>query len=246
MQLQNMRAYHRLERLTEVPMLVLAIVYLLFEILPQAVRLPAETVRLIEGLEWFIWALFALELLAKLYLYPRRLHFLTTHWADVLIVVMPFLRPLRLLKIVLMLYRTWKRSKRLFRQRAINFVGLMGVLVVVLSSALVLAFERGQGGSINSYQDALWWAVTTITTVGYGDKFPVTPAGRGVAIFLMFTGITLFGLLTASVAAFFVEEEHQPQDQELQERLERLENHVLELKTLLKEQQEPKQVQEKA
>lgn len=236
MQVQQMRAYHRLERFTEVPMLVLAIVYLLLEVLPQALRLPAETLRLIEGVEWFIWALFALELVAKLYLYPNRLRFLTTHWADVLIVIMPFLRPLRLLKIVVILYRTWKRSKRLFRQRALNFVGLMGVLVVAISAGLMLVFERGQGGTINSYQDALWWAVTTITTVGYGDKYPITQAGRGVAIFLMFTGITLFGLLTASVAAFFVDEEHQPQEQEVHDRLERLEAHVLELKALLKEQ----------
>ena len=236
MQLHQMRAYHRLERFTEVPMLVLAIVYLLLEVLPQVIRVSAEMQRLIEGVEWFIWALFALELVSKFYLYPNKLRFLTVHWADILIVAMPFLRPLRLLKILVILYRTWKRSRRLFRQRALNFVGLMSVLVVTLSAGLVLVFERGQGGTINSYQDALWWGVTTITTVGYVDKFPVTPAGRGVAIFLMFTGITLFGLLTATVAAFFVDDEKEPNDQEVHDRLERLEAHVLELKALLKEQ----------
>ncbi|GEM49855.1 potassium channel family protein [Deinococcus cellulosilyticus] len=237
MQVHQMRAYHRLERFTEVPMLVLAIVYLLLEIFPQVISVSTEVLRLVEGVEWFIWALFALELISKFYLYPNKLRFLTTHWADVLIVTMPFLRPLRLLKILVILYRTWKRSRRLFRQRALNFVGLMSVLVVAISAGLVLVFEKGQGGTINSYQDALWWAVTTITTVGYGDKFPVTPAGRGVAIFLMFTGITLFGLLTATVAAFFVDDEKEPQDQEVHDRLVRLEAHVLELKALLKEKQ---------
>lgn len=241
MHIQSMRAYHRLERFTEVPMLVLAVVYLLLEVWPQAVKVSPETVRVLDGLAWFIWGVFAVELLAKFYLYPNKWRFFGRHWADILIVVMPFLRPLRLLKILLVLYRTWKRSRRLFRQKALNFVGLMSVLVVAISAGLVLLFEQGRGGSITNYQDALWWAVTTITTVGYGDKFPVTPGGRGVAVFLMFTGITLFGLLTATVAAFFVDEENQPEDRALQERLDQLEAHVLELKALIKAQQAPEQ-----
>ena len=73
------------------------------------------------------------------------------------------------------------------------------------SAALTLAVEEGGDGSIDSFGDALWWAITTVTTVGYGDTFPVTPAGRCIAWFLMITGIALFGVITANVAAFFME-----------------------------------------
>ncbi len=70
---------------------------------------------------------------------------------------------------------------------------------------LVLSVEEGADSSIESFGDALWWATTTITTVGYGDTYPVTGPGRGVAAFLMISGIALFGVLTANIAAFFVE-----------------------------------------
>ncbi len=57
---------------------------------------------------------------------------------------------------------------------------LIALALNLIAAALVLSFERDMPGSnINSYPDALWWAVTTITTVGYGDRFPMSPAGRG-------------------------------------------------------------------
>ncbi|MGL4827690.1 MAG: potassium channel family protein, partial [Vibrio sp.] len=83
---------------------------------------------------------------------------------------------------------------------------------VLLSAAFVYLVEKGTPSPINSYADALWWAMSTITTVGYGDMYPVTGFGRGVAVFLMLTGITLFGLLTASVASFFVEDDSAKKD----------------------------------
>ncbi len=74
-------------------------------------------------------------------------------------------------------------------------------------AALELSFENGaRGSTIHNYGDALWWAIVTVTTVGYGDKYPVTAGGRGVAVVLMLVGIGLIGVLTATVASYFVEE----------------------------------------
>jgi voltage-gated potassium channel len=70
---------------------------------------------------------------------------------------------------------------------------------------LVLAVDESGDGSIKTFGDALWWALTTVTTVGYGDKFPVTAAGRGIGAALMLARITLFGVLTANLAAFMLE-----------------------------------------
>ncbi len=72
----------------------------------------------------------------------------------------------------------------------------------------------------------MWWAVVTVTTVGYGDKFPVTEGGRAVAIVLMLVGIGLIGTLTASVASFFVEEGADRDRRQLEQRLERMEQRM--------------------
>lgn len=101
------------------------------------------------------------------------------------------------------------------------------------AAALVLSLEEGTGGTIDSFGDALWWSITTVTTVGYGDTFPVTPVGRGVAALVMVTGIALFSVLTANVAAFFVERDEE-QDahsvaellQQILKRLDALEHHL--------------------
>ena len=78
---------------------------------------------------------------------------------------------------------------------------------MLISALLVTIFERSANGSIQGFGDALWWAATTVTTVGYGDKYPLTAEGRAVAVFLMIVGIAIFGVLTAGIAAYFVESE---------------------------------------
>jgi voltage-gated potassium channel len=102
----------------------------------------------------------------------------------------------------------------------------------VAAGSVYLA-ERGGEGPIQSFGDSLWWAMATITTVGYGDVYPKTPAGRGVAVVLMLLGISLFSILTARIASFFVapEESDHPHEEldAIRARLERIEAHLSEL-----------------
>ena len=110
---------------------------------------------------------------------------------------------------------------------------LLSVLLIVLAaSALEFGFESHQRGSnIHSFSDALWWAMVTVTTVGYGDRFPVTPAGRGVAVVLMLIGIGLVGVVTATVASYFVEQRQDDNTAALDRRLERIEGMLEALST---------------
>ncbi|MGH2351006.1 MAG: potassium channel family protein [Chloroflexota bacterium] len=203
------------ERATEIPLLVLAVVFLVVVALPEITRLPAPWLQAFNALDGMIWGIFALELLVRLYLAPQRRRYLVAHWPDVLIVALPFLRPLRLLRILVVVSRLWRQARSVLRYRTFSFLGVTALLATALAAAAMYLVERGGEGPIQSFADALWWAIATITTVGYGDVYPKTPTGRGIAVFLMLLGISLFGLLTARIAAFFVEEgEDDDQDKE--------------------------------
>jgi voltage-gated potassium channel len=93
---------------------------------------------------------------------------------------------------------------------------LAAIGTLVLGAWMVLLFEENaKGSNIHSYPDALWWAIVTVTTVGYGDRYPVTEGGRIVAAVLMLVGIGLIGVLTATVASVFIKEHTDANKEEL-------------------------------
>ena len=92
---------------------------------------------------------------------------------------------------------------------------LIALMLISFCSIAILQFESGAGGNITTAEDAVWWAFTTITTVGYGDRYPVTTEGRMIAVVLMSGGVSLFGLFSGFLASWFVGEEDQSQNAEL-------------------------------
>lgn len=174
------------------------------------------------ALDTLIWALFAVDLGVKVAVATDRLAYLRQHWLDVLIVAVPFFRPLRILRLFLFGSRAVVGARRVLH---LDFLLVSGIGLVILAATAVASVEAGACGSIRSFPEALWWAVTTITTVGYGDAVPVTPAGRAVAFVLMLGGITLFSGLTANLASFLTRAEGKGEDAH-QAALERLTREV--------------------
>jgi len=122
------------------------------------------------------------------------------------VIALPILRPLRLLRLVMLLRVLNRRATNSLRGRVITYVSGATVLIIGSAGLAVLDAERGHpGADINNYGDALWWAMTTIATVGYGDRYPVTGQGRFVAAGLMLAGIALLGVVTASIASWLIE-----------------------------------------
>ena len=160
--------------------------------------------------DYVIWAVFVADYATRLYLARRRWHFVRTHPLDLLVVIVPTARPLRLLKLARLgavVGILASRSKRTTHVRvAIAVTGSALVLLVVAAAAMYDAERDAPGSTIRTFGDALWWAATTVTTVGYGDKVPVTDEGRIVAVALMVVGISVLGVVTASVAAWFVDQ----------------------------------------
>jgi voltage-gated potassium channel len=155
----------------------------------------------------------------KLSLAIDKRRFVIHHLLDLAMVAVPILRPLRLARIlrvvrfarvITVLSNGLTRARAMLAHHGLRYVFVAVGTIVFVAAGLEVYFERHSAGptAIHSFGDALWWAVVTVTTVGYGDKVPLTGAGRWVATTLMFTGIGLVGVLTATIASYFVQEQH--------------------------------------
>lgn len=152
------------------------------------------------------WIVFAIEYLVCLILAPKRAAWFFRHLPDLAIVALPALRPLRLLRLVTLLTIMQRVAGNALRGRVVTYVVSASVLLVYIAALAMFDAERtAQDATISTFGDAVWWAFTTITTVGYGDLSPVTATGRVIAVGLMIGGITLLGIVTATLASWLVD-----------------------------------------
>jgi voltage-gated potassium channel len=196
----------RWERRAEVPLLLLAIAFLVAYAWPVIdPRLDHGTRAAFSTVSWAVWVAFAADFAIRLALARDRGTYALRHWYDVALIALPVLRPLRLLRL-LALARVLNRSASgsLVGQVTTYAVGVAVASVGLGALAILDAEQDAAGANIKTFGDALWWAATTVTTVGYGDRYPVTTTGRFVAVALMAVGIGFVGAVTASVAAFLV------------------------------------------
>lgn len=162
---------------------------------------------------WAAWALFVVDYVARLALSRDRVAFVHDNLLDLAVVALPMLRPLRLLRLVALLSILNRATGGSVRGRVVVYVAGATSLVLFIGSLAVLEAERGvKGATITTFGDALWWAVTTVTTVGYGDRYPVTDQGRFVAGGLMLAGIALLGIVTASFASWLLDKVRQVEE----------------------------------
>ena len=153
-----------------------------------------------------LWAVFVGDYLVRVALARDRLGFLRRHIFDAAVIALPMLRPLRALRVLTLLGFLNRRTGAAFRGRVIAYVaGAVALVVTIASLAVLDAERRGSDANITTIGDALWWASTTIATVGYGDRYPTTGQGRLVAVGLMLAGIALLGVITASFASWFLD-----------------------------------------
>ncbi len=214
--------------------------------------LDQRWVRGCEVVAWLAWSMFGVDYLARVYLSRRRRRFVLTHLPDLAVIALPLLRPLRLLRLVTLLNFVNRRAADKVRGRLPLYVLIAGALILFVSSVAVLDAERGRpGANINGFGDALWWSVTTITTVGYGDLYPTTATGRFVAAGLMVSGIALLGVVTASFASWLlakiregeqaVESATQQEVQELTREVQELRSEIAEFRSVQRDRSLPEE-----
>jgi voltage-gated potassium channel len=230
---RSQAAYDRFTAATDLPLTILAVVWLPVLVLPLVIHLPADVTRTFDLIDLGVWAAYAAEYLIRLYLVPSRKRFVTHHLIDLAVVALPVLRPLRALQLLrlfnlaragVVLVNALTRVRGILTHRGLHFVLMAATGIVVVGSGVELAFEEhAHGANIHNFGESLWWAIVTVTTVGYGDNYPVTTGGRCVAVVLMLVGIGLIGALTATVASYFVEEQADQDRADLSRRLDRIE-----------------------
>ncbi len=152
-----------------------------------------------------IWGIFIVDLTTRTILAPRHIAYLVHHPIDVLAVAVPAFRVLRVLRVLTAGQWLISRGSRLRIGRTATAVVIAVVFITYLGALAVLNAERGaKGATIETFGDALWWALVTMSTVGYGDYTPVTANGRIIAVGIMIVGVGLLGLVGASVASAVV------------------------------------------
>lgn len=125
---------------------------------------------------------------------------------ELAILVLPFLRPLRLLRLITLVRAINRVAGTALRGKIAFYVLGSAILLVYTGALAVLDAEKSSSeANITNIWDALWWALTTITTVGYGDHYPVTDVGRLIAVGLMIGGVAVLSVVTATVASWMVE-----------------------------------------
>jgi voltage-gated potassium channel len=203
----------------------LAIVFVGLAFVP--VELGSTDEGVLETLEWIITGVFVVEFGSRLWAAPTRLVYVRAHIVDLISCIPParwlrwfrLLRLLRLVRAFAGVGRAVTHLDRLARHRGLVWLLVAWSAVMLLCSVGLYAAENGVNKAITSPLDALWWGLTTMTTVGYGDVIPVTAEGRIAAAILMILGIGLYSAITATVTSFLISGS-QPTD--LPNQLERL------------------------
>lgn len=236
------------EKRPEAPYLLFMLALSIFAVLALAFstfgRPSPETRQILEYADTGVCVFFLLDFIVTLARSRnRRRYLLTWGWLDLLsslpaVDVLRWGRAGRVLRILRVL-RGIRAAKivtefLLYRRAQSTFLAalLISLLLVILAASSILQFETGPDSNIRTAEDAVWWAIVTITTVGYGDKFPVSTEGRLIAALLMTAGVGLFGTFSGFVASWFLSAPQMEADQTQALALERLEREI----RLLREQ----------
>ncbi len=194
------------ERRSEWPLAVAALVFLgCYSWLILQPHLARPLRHALEVIDYATWFAFVVDYVARLLLAAPRIRWFVRNLPELLIVGLPVLRPLRLLRLVALIRVLNGRATASVHGRVGVYVATTSVFVVYSGALAELSAERGaRGANIETFGSAIWWAVTTVTTVGYGDYYPVTTEGRFVAAAMMIAGVALIGTVTASIASYLV------------------------------------------
>lgn len=202
------------EHFFEWPMIWITALLLPVIIIPTFYDLAPTWKSIFTSINIFIWVLFYLELFTKLVVSKSYIRTLKKNWLLVIILLSPALLVLRLFRVarlvrivrLLRVQNVVKHARTNIKRLIYNieYIFLTFIVFIAVSSFIMLEVESRSGGTITDFNDALWWAVITITTIGYGDIVPASINGRIFAAIVSLIGVVLFMTIIARITAIFV------------------------------------------
>jgi voltage-gated potassium channel len=210
----------RREEFIRFPMAVLGLAWTVIGIVVLTTNRNGLAPKALVATLFVVWLIVVIETAYRYLVVPDRRHYFASRRVEPVMVAIPLFQVWRLAgveRVNVLTNEGVERFIAILKHRSLFRVLLSALGLLFLGAWLVMLFESNAPGSnIHTYKDALWWAVVTVTTVGYGDRYPVTEGGRLVATVLLFVGIGLIGVLTATVASFFMQEHTDANKEQLQ------------------------------
>lgn len=203
------------------------------------------TYRILQWSDFIVCSFFFADFIRRLIMAESKLHYLRWGWIDLIssIPTIPFFQWGRAIQVIriLRILRGARSVKEIlyfvYRNKAMgtSMSAIIIAFVLMISCAIaILKTEHSPDSNIKTPSDALWWTMSTMTTVGYGDKYPVTNEGRVVGVILMVCGVGIFGILSGAIASWFIHDEADAKDKEqYKETLELIRQEVAELKAVI-------------
>jgi voltage-gated potassium channel len=199
-----------LERRIRFPMAAVGVAWAVVGVIVLTTNVSGITPEALVVTLFVLWLVVLGECLFRYIVVPNRRRYFSSRRIEPVMVAFPLFQLGRVAGVEKVTVVAGEGAERFFailKHRGLFRVLLVALGLLIIGAILVMLFERNAAGSnIHNFQDAIWWAIVTVTTVGYGDRYPVSEGGRAVAVILMFVGIGLIGTLTATVASFFVQE----------------------------------------
>jgi voltage-gated potassium channel len=224
----------------QIVVLILSIVVLGAVFVDTAFKLPAQISKVLDTVDTIVCMLLITDFGIRFYKAKSKLEFMKWGWIDLIASIpnLPFLRYGRLIRVlrIIRLLRAIRATQKVTSillhnkfQGSIISIFATAFLIVMFASVGILICEQQDGkATIKTAEDAIWWSVATITTVGYGDVYPVTTEGRYLAMGLMISGVGMFGVLSGLLASTFIgtKKQNASENKELLERLRRIEEKI--------------------
>ena len=191
------------EERSSTPMFVASVLYLLAFAAPiMSTRIQEPYDAYLNIIQMILWGLFAADYCVRLYLAPRRLYFITHNLMNLAIVLLP---PWRIVSFLAMMHLTTNRQYKRLSELGMKLFGYTAIFIIMFALSIYSVESSEPGAMIRDLPTAYWWMFTTLTTVGYGDVYPVTGIGRVIAVIVMLYGGGLVAVATGALASWIIE-----------------------------------------
>ncbi|WP_431960567.1 potassium channel family protein [Actinacidiphila sp. bgisy160] len=212
MSMDDERRLREWERWGSVPLSIGSLVFLVtYAVRVLVPDLPPDWSDLLLLITVVTWGFFVLDYLVRVAVAPHRWTYVRRRWLDLVVVILPLLRPLRMLQLYGQMLNRHQQPRLSLEARVMSYAGLSALLLGFAASLQVYAYERyTPGAEIRTYGQSVWWLCSTITTTGYGDLVPVTVRGRVIAVGVMFLGVVLIGAVVGSFSSWLVKSFRRP------------------------------------